>query len=58
MLECVCLRVLDFEVFDLKVVKTGFPEDVVDLLKSAMRGAWVAQSVKRPTSARSRSRGP
>ena len=23
-----------------------------------MRGAWVAQSVKRPTSARSRSRGP
>lgn len=37
MLECACLRVLDFEVFDLKVVKTGFPEDVVDLLKSAMR---------------------
>ena len=30
-----------------------------DLIKiKASRGAWVAQSVKRPTSARSRSRGP
>ena len=28
------------------------------LLKTGPRGAWVAQSVKRPTSARSRSRGP
>ena len=28
------------------------------LLKTRARGAWVAQSVKRPTSARSRSRGP
>ena len=28
------------------------------LLKTENRGAWVAQSVKRPTSARSRSRGP
>ena len=27
-------------------------------LKGRSRGAWVAQSVKRPTSARSRSRGP
>ena len=27
-------------------------------LKKKDRGAWVAQSVKRPTSARSRSRGP
>ena len=26
--------------------------------KITNRGAWVAQSVKRPTSARSRSRGP
>ena len=26
--------------------------------KTVLRGAWVAQSVKRPTSARSRSRGP
>ena len=28
------------------------------LKKQQHRGAWVAQSVKRPTSARSRSRGP
>ena len=28
------------------------------LFKCNIRGAWVAQSVKRPTSARSRSRGP
>ena len=28
------------------------------VIKSALWGAWVAQSVKRPTSARSRSRGP
>ena len=34
-------------------------KDLVDLhRKEASRGAWVAQSVKRPTSARSRSRSP
>ena len=36
-------------------------EDSLALLlkkKQESRGAWVAQSVKRPTSARSRSRGP
>ena len=30
----------------------------LSLLKISIWGAWVAQSVKRPTSARSRSRGP
>ena len=36
-----------------------FPEPNSALKTSWMaRGAWVAQSVKRPTSARSRSRGP
>ena len=29
-----------------------------DLRIREIRGAWVAQSVKRPTSARSQSRGP
>ena len=33
-------------------------EHDVRVLKTNSRGAWVAQSVKRPTSARSRSRGP
>ena len=30
----------------------------VSVRKGPLGGAWVAQSVKRPTSARSRSRGP
>ena len=30
----------------------------INKLKTINRGAWVAQSVKRPTSTRSRSRGP
>ena len=35
------------------------PQLVLSLFKiKRKRGAWVAQSVKRPTSARSRSRGP
>ena len=34
------------------------PETRLLIINSKWRGAWVAQSVKRPTSSRSRSRGP
>ena len=43
----------------IRRTKSGFKNlDIYLLLKVFCRGAWVAQSVKRPTSARSRSRGP
>ena len=35
-----------------------FTGEFYHTFKEELRGAWVAQSVKRPTSARSRSRGP
>ena len=36
--------------------KVGIEGPYLEIIKA--RGAWVAQSVKRPTSGRSRSRGP
>ena len=45
---------LNFASGDMKI-KKSIP---LKIKKRSRMGAWVAQSVKRPTSARSRSRGP
>ena len=43
---------------ELTKLNTQKTNDPVKTWAKDMRGTWVAQSVKRPTSARSRSRGP
>ena len=55
---CTCTPWLPWTVGLIRVQKINTNFLVVKNLNIASRGTWVAQSVKRPTSDRSRSRGP